>query len=67
MIVRPSRELRSKPALTKMARWVESVLCGAPIVSAMTPAVIPTGSCLISKRKIASRVGWARAASAEIA
>ena len=41
MMVRPSRALRSRPARTKMARWDESVLCGAPIVSAVTPAVIP--------------------------
>ncbi|WP_424631721.1 hypothetical protein [Bradyrhizobium sp. SYSU BS000235] len=37
MIVRPSRVLRRRPARTKMARWDESVLCGAPMVSAITP------------------------------
>ena len=67
MIVRPSRELRNRPARTRMARWVERVLCGAPIVSAMTPAVTPIGSCFTSSRKMARRVGCASADRAEIA
>ena len=37
MMVRPSRVLRSRPARTKMARWEESVLCGAPMASAINP------------------------------
>src|SRR5438552_3268093 len=67
MIVRPSRELRNNPARTRIARWDDRVLCGAPTVSAITPAVMPIGSCLIRRRKIARRVGWAKAAKAEIA
>ncbi|WP_256468916.1 hypothetical protein [Bradyrhizobium sp. 195] len=38
---------------------VEGVLCGAPMVSAITPAVMRTGSCLMSSLKIAKRVRWA--------
>ena len=66
-IERPSRVPRTSPARARMARCVDSVLCGHPIVSAIAPAARPSGSCRISRRKIASRVGWPSAASAESA
>src|SRR5260221_2115852 len=67
MIDRPSRRDRAKPAPLRILRLADRVLARLPVVRAMLPADMPPGPALISRRKISSRPGWARAERAETA
>src|SRR5579875_320052 len=64
MSERPSRRQSTRPACLMWLRWNESVAGARPRLSPSAPAGSPAGPASTSRRKMSSRVSWARPARA---
>src|ERR1700679_2541128 len=67
MIERPSRRELTSPAPARTFRLVERVLARLPVARAISPAAMPWGPALTSRRKTSRRPGWASADRAPMA